>query len=196
MIHRHAAVAGLQNPKLKTRNDNMRHAIRDALFPVAARIPRPSARGVDGVPRDREAESTINEIVRNVMANAFSHPGLYPGLAVGHAAIKFAFPFIADRSFHFYDRQVISALHADLSSHPESDRLHRAIRSKAIYSQACCQFWERPEGHYIGIGDPDFVRVCKVAAARMLSQGKLLQIVKRADKKAGIARCEYPDVCF
>ena len=93
---------------------------------------------------------------------------------------------------------------AAAESHPEVDRMRRAMWLDMTVAQTWGWEWNSRNLPHLNSKDiifggvdvdvADFVRVCQVAAARMLSQKKLLGI--RLDEKTGqavIVHVEWPD---
>lgn len=180
----------------------MRAAIQDSFREKHGRKVRPSAIGVEFVPADEEAMTIVRQLADQACEGASNGIGFFPGSSRASAITRYGL----ELGLPEYDyRRGVTAPQAQsmricekffnlANAHPMgAARLRRAVWLAIVAHQANVRCWERPEHHYIGVSDPDFVRACRVAAARMLSQRKLWQVVRRPDNKAGLIRVDYPD---
>ena len=180
----------------------MRAAIKDAFREKHGRRVRPSAIGAASVPTDREAMEVVRQLADEACEGANSGQGFFPGCDRACAITRYGLGMevywpdsrtgvTAPQSQR---RRICERFFNLCNAHPMgAERLRRAIWLAIVAHQADVMFWAEPSRHYIGIGDPDFVRTCRVAAARMLSQHKLWQVVQRPDRKAGLIKVDWPD---
>jgi hypothetical protein len=175
----------------------MRAAIQDSLRKNHGRKVRPSAVGVASVPTDDEAMKIVRQLADEACEGASSGMGFFPGSYRASAITRYGLGLGAPNrngtapgaeAANIYER-----FRAAADAHPESGRLRRAIFLAIVAHQAYASWWSQPQDHYIGAGDSNFVRTCQVAAARMLSQKKLWQVVRRPDNRAGLIRVDWPD---
>ena len=180
----------------------MRAAIGDSFCEKHGRKVRPSAVGVKSIPSDDDAMAVVRQLADQACEGASSGTGFFPGISRASAVTRYGLGLGMPEHDH---RRGITAPQAqevricqwffDLAdAHAMGQgRLRRAIWLAIVAHQAEMSWWDCPTTHYIGTGDPDFVRTCQVAAARMLSQRRLWVVVRRPDNKAGLLRTDWPD---
>lgn len=164
---------------------------------LMARKVRPSAVGVSTIPTDAAAMAVVCQLADEACEGADSGLGFYPGSSRTEAIVRYGLglgPATTHGTAGCNQNCRISERFFQLANvHPMGkDRLRRAIWWAIVAHQARVRDWTREPNYVIGSNDPDFIRTCQVAAARMLSQGKLWDVVRRPDDKVGLARVDWP----
>ncbi len=164
------------------------------------RLVRPSAVGASLVPADEEAMKVVRQLAHEALEviTSSSSVGCFGAEAIVRWGLGWGPPRLNGTAPRLENRNICERFFALADAHPMGRaRLRRAIWLAIVAHQANLRSWGNPRNHWLGTEDPDFVRVCQVAAARMLSRpGKLWAVVPLAGggpRRAGLVRVTWPD---
>ena len=175
----------------------MRNSVRDKLSPRKGRGIKRNQVGQEIVPRDLEALEVAYKLATKAAEDCPRSIGFFPGAYTDSAMIRFAMdldvPGSDGTAPGLWCKRICREFFESVDQHPFGvRRLKRAVWLDIIRQQLSVWAWDCPEKHYIGEVDPNWVRTCKVAAAKMLSQKKVFSVVLD-EERAVILREDYPE---